>query len=157
MRSAIPKIPSFRDAVVDWIGGQDWTFFATLTTPYQMSLRSARRLAERTHRSWDRMANGHCTMLWVAEKNELRDGHHLHALVRVPDEFHAPHLHKAMCEAYQVQAGGTVDTIDRTTGAVKFTKWSRIDLQRFDRRRNAAGYLAKYMTKGNELLDWDVY
>lgn len=138
------------------MGGMDWTFFATLTTPYQMTLKSARRLAERTHTSWSRLAAGDCTMLWVAERNELRDGHHLHALIRVPDAFRQPHLHAALCEAYQVQTGGTVARIDKATGKTTWSRWSRIDLQAYDRRRNAGGYLTKYMTKANSLLDWDL-
>jgi hypothetical protein len=158
MRSPKAKVQqTFQAALSGWMGGMDWTFFATLTTHYPMTLKSARRLAERTHTSWSKMTAGDCRMLWVAERNELRDGHHLHALVAVPDAFRAPHLHHALCEAYQAMAGtGTVERIDKATGKAKYTQWSRIDLQRYDKRRNASGYLTKYMTKANELLDWDL-
>jgi hypothetical protein len=158
MRSPKAKLrPTFRDAMVTWLNGMEWTFFATLTTPYEMNLRNARSLAERTNRSWSLMADGQCRFLWVAERNQLRDGHHLHALVKVPDNFTHPHLHAALCEAYQAMAGGKVETIDRATGKTKYRQWARIDLRRFDKRRNASGYLSKYMTKANELLDWDIY
>jgi hypothetical protein len=157
MRSPKAKVQTFHQALSTWMGDMDWTFFATLTTRYPMTLKSARRLAERTHTSWSLMTGGDCRMLWVAERNELRDGHHLHALVAVPDAFRAPHLHHALCEAYQAMAGtGTVERIDKATGKAKYTQWSRIDLQRYDKRRNASGYLTKYMTKANELLDWDL-
>lgn len=146
----------FREAVVGWCGGMEWTFFATFTTPYAMTLKSARSLAGRTHNSWSRMTNGQCMILWVAEKNELRDGHHLHALVWVPDHFKQRHLHYALCEAYQVCAGAKAETIDKRTGKVTYRSWSRIDLQAYDKRRNAGGYLTKYMTKSSELLDWDI-
>lgn len=95
-------------------------------------------------------------MLWVAERNELRDGHHLHALVKVPDQFRDKHLHYALCEAYQVCTGARAKSIDKVTGKVTYNRWSRIDLQEYDKRRNAGGYLTKYMTKGSEMLDWDL-
>lgn len=148
--------PSFRDALVGFVNDLDWTFFATLTTPYAMTLPSARRLAERTHNSWSRMADGSCRMLWVAERNQLRDGHHLHALVTLPSQFTQPYLFNALCEAYQAQTGAKAATIDRSNGKATYTQWSRIDLRRYDRRRNASGYLSKYMTKADELLDWDL-
>lgn len=134
----------------------DWTYFATMTTPYEMTLKSARRLAENTHRSWSRMTGRQCRLLWVAERNELRDGHHIHGLVWVPDNFRDPHLHYALCEAYQVCTGAKAQTIDKRTGKVKYDKWSRIDLQAYDKKRNAGGYLTKYMTKASSLLDWDI-
>lgn len=135
--------------------GMEWTFFATLTTPYEMSLPSARRLAERTHLMWTRMAGGQCRLLWVAERNQLRDGHHLHALVCLPDQFRQPHLHAALCEAYSVAAVGG-KAITNEGGKVTYERRARIDLKRYDKRRNASGYLSKYMTKSSQLLDWDI-
>lgn len=133
----------------------DWTFFATFTTPYEMTLKSARRLAGRVHSTWGRMSDGQCRILWVAERNELRDGHHLHALVWMPENFRHPHLHAALCEAYSVAAVGG-QAISNEGGKVTYKRRARIDLQRYDKRRNASGYLAKYMTKGRDLLDWDI-
>jgi hypothetical protein len=133
----------------------DWTFFATFTTPYEMTLPSARRLADRVHSMWGRMADGQCRILWVAERNELRDGHHLHALVWMPENFRHPHLHAALCEAYSVAAVGG-KALSNDGGKVTYERRARIDLQRYDKRRNASGYLSKYMTKGRDLLDWDI-
>lgn len=140
-----------------WMDAQDWTYFATFTTHYPMTLKAARRLAGRTHASWAKMTGGDCRLLWVAERNELRDGHHLHALVAVPDAFRQPHLYSALIEAYQIMAGAKAVQIDKATGKTKYTQRSRIDLQSFDKRRNASGYLTKYMTKGSQLLDWDIH
>jgi hypothetical protein len=133
----------------------DWTFFATFTTPYEMTLPSARRLADRVHSMWGRMADGQCRILWVAERNELRDGHHLHALVWMPEHFRQPHLHAALCEAYSVAAVGG-KALSNDGGKVTYERRARIDLQRYDKRRNASGYLTKYMTKSRDLLDWDI-
>ena len=133
----------------------DWTFFATFTTPYEMTLPSARRLADRVHSMWGRMADGQCRILWVAERNELRDGHHLHALVWMPENFRQPHLHAALCEAYSVAAVGG-KALSNDGGKVTYERRARIDLQRYDKRRNASGYLTKYMTKSRDLLDWDI-
>jgi hypothetical protein len=133
----------------------DWTFFATFTTPHPLSLYSARTLANRVHGKWGRLSDGQCSILWVAERNELRDGHHLHALVKLPEHFRQPHLHAALCEAYSVAAVGG-KALSNDGGKVTYERRARIDLQRYDKRRNASGYLTKYMTKSRDLLDWDI-
>lgn len=157
MRSPKTKVrPSFQDGMKQWMNDSDWTFFATFTTPYEMTLPSARRLADRTHKSWAKLSGNQCRMLWVAEGNELRDGHHLHALVKVPEDFRKDHLYGTLIESYQVAVGAKAHTIDRNTGKVKYTGRGRIDLQRYDKRRNASGYLTKYMLKAHTLLDWDI-
>jgi hypothetical protein len=100
---------------------------------------------ERTHRSWKVLADGDCRVFFVMERNQLRDGHHLHALVHVPDRFHQPHLYGALIDTYQVMVGATVERNDG--GKLKWKGRGRIDLRKFDKRKNAAGYCLKYMMK----------
>lgn len=153
-RSAGPKVQTWRDGIGTMVDGRPWTFFATFTTPYEMSLKAARRLCDRVHGSWSRLSDDQCTMFWVAERNECRDGHHVHALVDVPEKFRAPQLYGSLIESYQWMVGAKAETIDRETGEVKYTGRGRIDLRKFDNRRNATSYLTKYVTKG-DLADWD--
>jgi len=142
--------------------GMEWSFFVTLTTPYELSLGSGRRLVERTHNQWRRLLMGEgegIRTIWVAERNELRDGHHLHLLLSLPKRFHDKGHYGQLVETYQRMVGAKAERIDKHTGHIKWANGGRIDLQRFDKRRNASGYLTKYILKGKkgQLLDWDIY
>ena len=97
--------------------------------------------------------------IWVAERNELRDGHHLHLLLSLPKRFHDKGHYGQLVETYQRMVGAKAERIDKHTGHIKWANAGRIDLQRFDKRRNASGYLTKYILKGKkgQLLDWDIY
>ena len=52
----------WHDGMAKWIGGQPWTYFVTFTTNYELSTKSARRLMDRTDRSWSLFTNGRCKM-----------------------------------------------------------------------------------------------
>ena len=152
-----------------------WTFFVTMTAPYPngLSLPAARRLAERTHKGLKALADGDCRMFFVMERNQLRDGHHMHALLYMPARFHQPHLYQAMIDTYQAMVGAKLEQNDG--GKLKWSNGSvyddgyskrrvsgygdrgRIDVQRFDKRKNAAGYCLKYMMKArNGPADYDL-
>ena len=156
------KARSLASSLGSWMNGMEWSFFVTLTTPYELSLPSGRRLVERTHSQWGTLlvADGEgIRTMWVAERNELRDGHHLHLLLSLPKRFHDKGHYGQLVEAYQRMVGAKVERIDRHTGHITWANKGRIDLQRFDKRRNASGYLTKYILKGTkgQLLDWDFY
>ena len=40
------SIPSMKEAYIKWINEEEWTFFSTLTTRYELTQKSARRAAE---------------------------------------------------------------------------------------------------------------
>lgn len=128
-----------------------------MTAPYPkgLSLPAARRLAERTHKGLKELADGDCRMFFVMERNQLRDGHHMHALLYMPDRFHQPHLYQAIIDTYQAKVGAKVERNDR--GKLTWSGRGRIDVQRFDKRKNAAGYCLKYMMKArNGPADYDL-
>ncbi len=88
------------------------------------------------------------------ERNELRDGCHLHALVDVPDKFRELHWYVTLVDAYQAMAGATV--IRNDNGKVTWEGRSRIDMRRYNGRKDAGGYAAKYASKSNGPDNWDI-
>ena len=144
----------WHDGMAKWIGGQPWTYFVTFTTNYELSTKSARRLMDRTHRSWSLLTDGRCKLIYFMEANELRDGCHLHALVHVPDQFRQLHWYTTMVDAYQAQAGATVKRNDK--GKITWEGRHRIDMRRYNGRRDAGGYAAKYASKNNGPDNWDI-
>jgi len=144
----------WHDGMAKWIGGQPWTYFVTFTTPYEMSTKSARRLMDRTHHSWCLLTDGACKLIYFMERNELRDGCHLHALAHVPDQFRELHLYTAMVDAYQAMAGAKVKRNDN--GKITWEGRARIDMRRYNGRKDAGGYAAKYASKNNGPDNWDI-
>lgn len=96
-------------------------------------------------------------MFWAAERNELRDGHHMHALVRLPPEFHEKELYTKLCRKYSTITGAAKHRYCRVTGEERWkSSNARIDLQRYDPKRTASGYLTKYLLKGRG-TDYDIH
>lgn len=106
------------------------------------------------------------------ERNELRDGCHLHALVHVPDQFRELHWYTTMIDAYQAMAGAKVKRNDNgkiiwEDGTVindgygerrvyGYGDRARIDMRRYNGRKDAGGYAAKYASKNNGPDNWDI-
>ena len=151
----------------DWLNGMPWTFFVTFTVPYLngISTTAAMALMNRTHESWKKMANGQCTFFYVTERNQLRDGHHMHALVWLPDHFTHPHMYCGLIDAYQAMVGAKVvrndggkliwangSVYDDFYGKRKVSDYGdrgRIDIRKFDKGRKAASYCLKYIMKAS--------
>lgn len=136
---------------IDYLGTKEWNFFMTGTTPYTLTDKSARRLAERYYQK----VQPYCDeMFFVTEKFELRDGMHLHALMKCENEGNFP----MYVDMWQVATGNRWDGIDPVTKRVawrgfgeneqgKEIKTARIQLERFQPRLGAEGYVAKYILK----------
>jgi uncharacterized protein YjhX (UPF0386 family) len=151
-----------------WLASMRWTWFATFTTPYELTLKSARRLVERTVHQWQKL-DPTVRVFWVAERFELKDGYHLHALVyaRNGDKYFGEFLqvYQAMARGRVVgnKNGKPIRAVDRKhkhevtgdqyddgdyehVGEVR-PRWCRIELRKFDPKRAAADYLVPYMFK----------
>ena len=139
------------DHYEDWINSIGWTFFCTFTTRYDLTLPSARRLMERTHKRFLEYS-GECTFFWVAEPFELKDGFHTHGLMKLPksminkDGSIPIHHYRSLIDLYQKMAGGKMIANDK--GKLTFDNWNRIDLSKFDKRKNAGKYALKYIMDG---------
>jgi len=137
---------------VAWLNSFKWTHFVTLTTPYELTLKSSRRLAERFHAKLKE--HGYAPMLfWVSEKYENKDGWHIHALLKLNRKIDI-HEYTFITEIYQVVSGTmTLNEIltspKDANGKVTYKKWSRIDLQKYDKGRHGCAYVTKYILKEN--------
>ena len=152
--SKIKKLPTIKDAYIKWINEDfEWSFFATLTTRYEMTEKSARRAAERFFNSLKKISDNECKMFYVTEKFELKDGTHLHALIDLPERFHEFIQYKTIVQAWQL-AAGTFHLKKNDLGFFEDQEPSRIDLQRYDKIKGAKGYCAKYIFKKN--CDYDI-
>jgi len=140
---------NYKQGYIDWLGGLEWDFFMTGTTRYDLSLKSARRLAERYFKFIKQPGD---LMFWVAEKFEVKDGHHIHTLLRHTAEDQAEYVR--LINLWQCATGNKALNIDGQGINWDKTKWNRVDLQRYDPKRGAAGYVSKYVFKAN--ADFDI-
>jgi len=146
----------------DWINDQPWTNFPTFTTSYELTLPSARRLMERTHLAFKRYSGGDCRLFWVAEPFEVKDGYHCHGLLYLPDSMinskgylHRHHFQN-LVDIYTKMAGSKL--VANNGGKLAYDKRHRIDLQKFDGRRNAGAYALKYIMKAERgQADYDLF
>lgn len=141
-------IPKYRDAnvknLVEYLDTIDWNFFITGTTGYELTLKSARRLAERYHSNLPPKS----LFFWVGESFELKDGYHIHGLIKIPDVPAgkvSPILFNRMVDKWQIATGNKV--VENDHGALKWEIWNRIDLQPYMKHVGAHGYCAKYINK----------
>lgn len=120
----------------------DWNIWATFTTQYELSLKSARRAMERLH---SKMSTHDLapkksteTILWVAEAFELKDGMHTHAILSSALKYE----HIRQCW-------------DSVTKAREYSDFGfRVHLQRYNKKLGAGHYCSKYLFKKHS--DWDI-
>ncbi|MBA7553801.1 hypothetical protein ES705_46400 [subsurface metagenome] len=130
-----------KQAYVAYLDTFSWDFFLTGSTRYELTLKSARRLIERWY---ERVRLEGCTTLfWVAEPFELKDGHHLHGLLELPNC--GKQYYKLMIDWWQWATGNGEGTKE---------KWNALNLQTYDTKRNAGSYCSKYVMKDRS--DYDI-
>jgi len=139
-----------KQAYIAWLETLPWTFFLTGTTRYELTLKSTRRLFERW---FDAFKTEGSHLFWVAEKFECKDGFHGHGLLYVPD---APEdLFNRMIDHWQIATGNKA--ISNHPGKrIEWDKenWNALNLKKYDRKRGAGGYCAKYVFKND--ADYDL-
>jgi len=129
-----------KEAYVMYLSTIPWDFFVTGTTRYDLTLKSARRLAERWY-ARIRLLN-QTMFFWVAEPFELKDGHHIHGLLKLPDC--SKQYFDILTGSWQWATGNSDN---------EKTKWNYLHLVNYDPRRGAAGYCAKYVLKSHSDFD----
>jgi hypothetical protein len=128
-----------------WLQSFDWTHWATFTTPYTLTLPSARRLMNRfadMRVSPDIGARNVVEgLFWAAEPFDTKEGYHTHGLVKICPDM----PYKAVINAYQIATG------NQNMGK---ERWARVQMSAYDPDKAAAFYLAKYISK--KLADYDL-
>jgi hypothetical protein len=140
---------STKKAYVSYLETLPWTFFLTGSTRYELTLKSTRRLFERWFESFKTEG---ALLFWVAEKFECKDGYHGHGLIYVPN---APEdLFNRMVDHWQLSTGNKA--ISNHQGKIEWdkAKWNALNIKKYDKKRGAGGYCAKYVFKND--ADYDL-
>ncbi len=128
-----------------------WNYFATFTTPYELTLKSARRLMVKFHKAM-KIPGREDWMFWVAEKYKLKDGYHLHALIKTS----APWDAESLWLLYQDKSVYNGQKSNRKDGKV----YNRCDIRKRDPKKSAVEYMLKdvrYVTKYMGRFDYDIF
>ena len=124
MTAQVEALGNFLDVI-------DFSHFCTFTTRKPVSVAATRRIAEKVAKFVD--AGRASSMFWAAEKFDVREGFHFHALLSTP-------LHPLEIFNWYYPRYGRCQIINNTEP---------------ERRQAASYYCSKYVTK--ELADYDVY
>ena len=149
------------DGYEQWVNQMDWTWFCTFTTGYELTLKSGRRLMNRYHERLTNYCGQPPILLWVGEPNEMRDGFHLHGLMKVNPMFTDKIHYRNFIDIYQSCVGNKLEL--NNGGKLTWKKWNRLDLQKYNPKRNAGKYCLKYIVKNasssaldKNLSDYDI-
>mgnify|MGYP001810060359 CR=1 FL=1 len=118
----------------------EWTHFCTFTTPYTLTLKSARRLMGKYHD--DLKKAGKAPFFWAAEPFDCKEGYHTHALLIAPEAYQFKHLVDLWQTATGVKGKKYIDE-----KGVERKMHSRVELKRYNPKLGAAHYVGKYITK----------
>ena len=135
------------DAYAEFLSGFEWGYFCTFTTPYTLTLKSARRLMEKYHS--DLKKGGKSPFFWVAEPFDVKEGYHTHALLQVPDCYQFKHL----VDLWQVATGCKGKTKENESGQ-KVKIHARVEYRKYDKRLGARHYVGKYIMKSGADYDF---
>jgi hypothetical protein len=120
-----------------WLSGENWTHWTTLTTKKEMTINSARRQAEGFHKILN--LAGDAKIFFAAEPFDTKEGHHLHALLQLPEQLKYTDIHKA----WQYVSGSKTRANN-----------NRIQIEEYNSQKGATFYIGKYITK--YLCDYDL-
>lgn len=123
------------EALAGYLDTIDFDYFCTFTTRKPVSIPATRRIAERV--AGTVYAGDSTSMFWAAEKFDVREGFHFHALLKVHD---LKYITPTSIWAWYYPRFGRCQVINNTD---------------VERRQAASVYCAKYITK--ELADYDIY
>lgn len=132
-----PLANCYSDVFGGFLEQVEWNYWCTFTTKWELTLPSARRMAEKIYHKWcsvlpqgDLFQVENPAMFWACEPFDLRNGYHIHALMRTG------------ADAKQIY-----------TWAKK--KYGRALVLKYEKGKGAHTYCGKYITK--RLSDYDYH
>jgi hypothetical protein len=137
-----------------WLKRQPWTFFCTGTTRYQLTINSARRLAERFYSAINNQSD-RVVLFWASEPFDVKEGHHIHFLVYIAG-IPSNELFDTLVNLWQWCTGNRILFIYAGTNRVEWEKnsWNAINLRSYNEKKGASGYCAKYINKRKSDYDY---
>jgi hypothetical protein len=132
-----PLANCYSDVFGGFLDKTEWCYWCTFTTKWELTLPSARRMAEKIYIKFcSRVGQGdlfQCdnpAMFWAAEPFDLRNGFHIHALIRTG------------AEPKQIYTWAK-------------QKYGRAQVLKYEKGKGAHTYCGKYITK--RLSDYDYW
>jgi hypothetical protein len=137
--------------LAEYLDSQPWDFFLTGSTGYELTLPSARRLAERY---FSMMPEG-SKFFFVSEKFEAKDGYHIHGLIDLQgsDLRQDRNGTGVLSQLWQLATGNRC--ISNDSDGIRWEIWNQIDLRPYMKHVGASGYCAKYINK--KQADYDLF
>lgn len=128
-------------AYAEWLNTMDWGFYCTLTTRYSMSMRSARRAAERLYSHLQKNIEG-IRLFWVAEPFDTNYGYHIHALIQFSNST-SKNAIGLIKKAWQVVTKGN-----------RMKEYNNTVIEPYNSELGANFYISKYLLRSNS--DYDI-
>lgn len=143
----VEKDLKYKKSLVKYLETISWDFFFTGTTGYDLTLPAARRLANRFFEGFKKQGD---IFFWVAEKFECKDGFHIHGLIKAGNQYGSldPEnklLYRSLIDQWQSSVGNKA--MSNQSGEIVWSKWHRVDLQKYNPGQGATGYCGKYILK----------
>jgi len=122
----------------NWLESMKWSYWVTGTTPYELTLKSARRAMEGVSKYIDIPHR----IFWVAEPFDCKEGFHCHYIIF----FDMPVQTKLFDMTWHI----VLQSWRKSTGC----KSARIHATKYRKNGGVTKYVAKYITKN--LSDYDI-
>ncbi len=143
----MPDSKQLHDTWTDWLSTFHWDHFATLTFKDPRTEASARRAFAKYVGSLSQLTHGGSVGYFCGYEHGTFGRLHLHALLRT-----------ASPQTYLARGGRARPSkalSDRQVWQAWFDRFGRATVSAYDRRRGAAGYVSKYVTKRLAFYDID--
>jgi len=139
---------TYNNDLATFVATKKWDWFLTLTTSYELSYKSARRLTNRYFGNIHKLSpNSRFEMFYTIEPHKIKGGTHIHALLN--SEYDKRINDKIMFDFL-------VKQFQRTAGKTKTGLWQRNKISKIKGDTTAVSkYCAKYITKETQLY-WDI-
>lgn len=142
--SKLSQKEQVRNSYAEWLDTFDWSYWATLTTRYKLTMPSARRAM---NGMFDQLSKaGKVSIFYVCEPFDLKEGYHIHALIGLNGNLKYQHI----IQTWQHVSGNKRKAKEGDTQST----WNRVDLQTYQPKLGARHYVGKYMTKN--ACDYDI-
>lgn len=154
IKSAKEKSKPHQEVFGDWLNGFEWNYWTTLTTPHEMTLKSARLYAQKFSKKVKEL-DKFSTFFWAAEPHDVKDGNHIHMLIKANDFVD----YKYMFDSWQIASGAAYrKPINEIYNTKEYTRSeplkARCHFERYNKKIGAGAYCAKYISKN--LSDYDL-
>jgi len=135
------KSDPLKQAWGSWLDGREWQLWTTLTTGRELTLPGSRRAINKLA-GYLKQHHYPAEIFWAAEPFDLKEGYHLHSLVRFTD--------LTVMDDNKQAYGNLINGWRQITG----DKSARIYSERYQPDKGANYYLAKYMQKNRSDYDY---